>query len=48
MTGVLWESVLGPVLFSTFISDMDSGIKGTLSKFGDDTKLCGAVKCAEG
>ncbi|GAB0191444.1 mitochondrial enolase superfamily member 1 [Grus japonensis] len=27
---------------------MDSGIKCTLSKFGDDTKLCGAVNTLEG
>ncbi|GAB0184585.1 mitochondrial enolase superfamily member 1 [Grus japonensis] len=48
MTGVPQGSVLGLALFNIFVGNMDSGIKCSLSKFADNTKLCGAANTLEG
>ena len=47
MSCVPQELVLGLMLFNIFINYIDSEVEYILSKFADNTKLCGAVSTPE-
>ncbi|KAK4824711.1 hypothetical protein QYF61_017937 [Mycteria americana] len=48
ISGVLWESILGPILFNIFVNDLDDGAECKLRTFADDTKLGGVADMSDG
>jgi len=47
LSGVPQGSILGPILFLIYISDLDNRITNCILKFADDTKIFSAVNTAE-
>ncbi len=45
LSGVPKGSVLGSVLFSMYVNNIDDGITCKISKFADDTKITSRVTC---
>jgi len=48
ISDIPWGSVLGMATFNIFAGNMDSKIECSLSKFANNSKLCGVVRMLEG